>query len=72
MSESAISSLVGRRLLRPRLVVQWFLAEGHKRPYERVAETVMFKAIVERGLGYGWAFGLPKNFGSGISGFQKY
>ena len=51
LSESAISSLVSRRLLRPRSVVQWFSAEGHKRPYERVAETVMFKAFVERGLG---------------------
>ena len=51
LSESAISSLVGRRLLRPRSVVQWFSAEGHDRPYERVAETVMFKSFVERGLG---------------------
>ena len=50
LSESAISSLVGRRLLRPRSVVQWFSAEGHDRPYERVAEIVMFKAFVERGL----------------------
>ena len=49
--ESAISSLVGHRLLRPRSVVQWFSAEGHDRPYERVAETVMFKSFVERGLG---------------------
>ena len=50
MSESAISSLVSRRLLRPRSVVQWFLAEGHSRPYERVAVTVMFMAFVELGL----------------------
>ena len=45
--ESTISSLVGRRLLHPRAVVQWYSAEGHDRPYERVAETVMFKAFVE-------------------------
>ena len=51
LSESAISSLVGRRLLHPQSVVQWFSAEGHNRPYERVAETVMFKSFVERGLG---------------------
>ena len=51
LSESAISSLVGRRLLRPRSVVQWFSAEGHDRPYERVAKTVMFKSFVEHGLG---------------------
>ena len=51
LSESAISSLVDRRLLRPRSVVQWFSAEGHDRPYERVSETVMFKSFVERGLG---------------------
>ena len=51
MSESAISSLVSRRLLRPRSVVQCFSAEGHDRPYERVAETVIFKSFVERGLG---------------------
>ena len=51
LSESTISSLVGRRLLHPRSVVQWFSAEGHERPYERVAETVMFKAFVEHGLG---------------------
>ena len=50
LSESEISSLVSRRLLRPRLVVQWVSAEGHARPYERVAEIVMFKAFVERGL----------------------
>ena len=50
MSESAISSLVSHRLLRPRSVVQWFLAEGHSRPYERVAVTVMFMAFVELGL----------------------
>ena len=37
LSESAISSLVGRRLLRPRSVVQWFATEGHDRPYERVS-----------------------------------
>ena len=48
LSESAISSLVGRRLLRPRSVVQWFATEGHDRPYERVSETVMFKSFVER------------------------
>ena len=48
LSKSAISSLVGRQLLRPRSVVQWFSAEGHDRPYERVAETVMFKSFVER------------------------
>ena len=29
LSESAISALVGRRLLHPRSVVQWFSAEGH-------------------------------------------
>jgi len=23
-------------------------------------------------IGYGWAFGLPKKFGSGISGFLKF
>ena len=51
LSESAISSLVGRRLLCPRSVVQWFSAEGHDRPYERVSETVLFKSFVERGLG---------------------
>ena len=51
LSESTISSLVGHRLLRPRSVVLWFSAEGHERPYKRVAETVMFKAFVERGLG---------------------
>ena len=51
LSESAISSLVDRRLLRPRSVVKWFSAEGHDRPYERVAETVIFKSFVERGLG---------------------
>ena len=50
LTESEISSLVGRRHLRPRSVVQWFSAEGHARPYERVAETVMFKSFVERGL----------------------
>ena len=48
LSESAISSLVGRRLLRPRSVVQWFSVEGHNMPYERVSETVMFKSFVER------------------------
>jgi len=51
LSESAISALVGRRLLCPRSIVQWFSAEGHDRPYERVAETVIFKSFVERGLG---------------------
>ena len=50
LTESEISSRVGRRLLRPRSVVQWFSAEGHARPYERVAEIVMFMAFVERGL----------------------
>ena len=50
LTESKISSRVGRRLLRPRSVVQWFSAEGHARSFERVAETVMFKSFVERGL----------------------
>ena len=51
LSESAISSLVGHRLRRPRSVVQWFSAKGHDRAYERVAETVIFKSFVEHGLG---------------------
>ena len=51
LTESEISFLVGRWLLRPRSIVQWFSAEGHARPFERVAETVMFKSFVERGLG---------------------
>ena len=50
LTESEISSRVGRRLLRPMSVVQWFSAEGHARPFERVAETVMFKCFVERRL----------------------
>jgi hypothetical protein len=50
LSDSEISSLVSRRLLRPRAFVQWHSAEGHARPFERVAETVVFKAFVERGL----------------------
>ena len=50
LTESEISSLVCRRLLRPRSVVEWFSAEGHARLFERVAETVMFKAFVEHGL----------------------
>jgi len=50
LSESEISSLVSRRLLRPRAVVQWHSAEGHAWPFERVVEVVMFKAFVERGL----------------------
>ena len=51
LSESAISSLVGRRLLHPQSTVQWFSAEGHDRPYERVSETIIFKSFVERRLG---------------------
>jgi len=47
LMESEISSLVCRRLLRPRSVVQWFSAEGHARPFERVVETMMFKSFVE-------------------------
>ena len=50
LSESKISSLVSRSLLQPRAVIQWQPAEGHTRPFERVAETVLFKAFVERGL----------------------
>ena len=50
LSESEISSLVSRRLLHPRAFVQWHSAEGHARPFEKVAEVVMFKAFVERGL----------------------
>ena len=46
LSESEISSLVSRRLLRPRAIVQWHLVEGHARPFERVAKVVMFKAFV--------------------------
>jgi hypothetical protein len=34
LTESEMSSLVSRRLLHPRSVVQWFLAEGHARPFE--------------------------------------
>jgi hypothetical protein len=46
LSESEISSLVSHRLLHPRAIVQWHLVEGHARPFERVAEVVMFKAFV--------------------------
>ena len=50
MSESEISSLVSRCLLRLRAIIQWHSAEGHMRPFKREAELVMFKAFVERGL----------------------
>ena len=50
LSESEISSLVARHMLQPRAIIQWQLAEGHSRPFEKVAEIVLFKSYVERGL----------------------
>ena len=50
LSEAAISSLVSRRLLQSRGLIQWQPAEGHGRPFEKNSEIVLFKAFVERGL----------------------
>ena len=50
LSESEISSLVNQHMLQSRAIIQWQLAEGHNRPYEKVAETVLFKSFVEQGL----------------------
>ena len=50
LSEAAISSLVRRRLLQSRDLIQWQSAEGHGRPFEKTSEIVLFKAFVERGL----------------------
>jgi len=50
LSEAAISSLVSRRLLQSRALIQWQLAEGHGRPFEKTSEIIFFKAFVERGL----------------------
>ena len=50
MSEAAISSLVSRRLLQSRTLIQWQPAEGHGRPFEKTSEIVLFKAFVEHGL----------------------
>ena len=49
-SEAAISSLVSRRLLQSRTLIQWQPAEGHGRPFEKTSKIVLFKAFVERGL----------------------
>ena len=50
LTEAAISSLVSRRLLQSRALIQWQLAEGHVRPFEKISDIVLFKAFVERGL----------------------
>ena len=50
LSEAKISYFVSRHLLQPRSIIQWQSAEGHNRPYEKVAKTVLFKSFVERGL----------------------
>ena len=50
LSEAAISSLVSRRLLQLRTLIQWQPTEGHGRPFEKTSEIVLFKAFVERGL----------------------
>ena len=50
LSEAAILSLVSRRLLQSRTLIQWQLAEGHGRPFEKTSEIVLFKAFVECGL----------------------
>ena len=50
LSKVAISSLVSRRLLQSRTLIQWQPAEAHGRPFERTSEIVLFKAFVERGL----------------------
>ena len=50
LSEAAISSLVSRRLLQSRTLIQWQLTKGHGRPFEKTSEIVLFKAFVKRGL----------------------
>ena len=50
LSEAAISSLVSRRLLQSKALIQWQSAEGHGRPFEKTFEIVLFKAFVERRL----------------------
>ena len=35
LSEAAISSLVSRRFLQSRALIQWQSAEGHGRPFEK-------------------------------------
>jgi hypothetical protein len=50
LSESEICSLLSRHLLQPRSIIQWQSVEGHNRPFEKVAEVVLFKSLVEQGL----------------------
>ena len=49
LSEAAIASLVSRRLLQSRALIQWRSVEGHGRPFEKTSEIILFKAFVERG-----------------------
>ena len=50
LSEAEISSLVSCRLLQSQALIQWRSAEGHQKPFEKTAETALFKQFVERGL----------------------
>ena len=47
LSEAAISSLVSRHLWESKTLIQWQLAEGHVRPFEKTSEIVFFKAFAE-------------------------
>jgi hypothetical protein len=41
-SEANLKTLVDECLLHPKEIIQWRLAIGDKRPYERVKEIVLF------------------------------
>ena len=45
LSKAAISSLVSRRLLQSRTLIQWQPAEGHERPFEKTSEIVLFQSL---------------------------
>jgi hypothetical protein len=50
MTEAKIHELVDRRLLRPKVEVEWSAAAGEEFPSEDVKEQVLFASFFERGF----------------------
>jgi hypothetical protein len=65
LSKAGISSLVSRRLLQSRALVQWQPAEGHGMPFEKILKLLFSKPLLSMALPFPFATFCGVFFSSG-------
>ena len=69
LSEAAISSLVSRRLLQSRTLIQWQPAEGHGRLFEKLLRFFFSRPLLSVSLPFPLATFCGVFFSSGVFSF---